>query len=298
MLVWHLIVFVSSLVFSKGISIGNGSYNSFRYQTGYCKLQSFHSESRQTTGSVPMFLDGRIAIGVGLNNHQFQDDAGSCGRCLRVDSVQNMPLLDTTLTTYDLSQPIQTPFYAMVMDQCKDAVCTEGYLDFDIYSPLQPVEHGNPYGITWEFVPCPVSESETVGVLVCLNHTCQAQTPEHLYPTWEDAWKTADPYYIAFYFRNTRFPIQKIRLHSSQANNDEIITNENGWIWRPRNIPSPEDVFALDIYTSSPEESHHGTWRLKDWFSKPTEPGYHGGLLVADLFTTGDSKKSERQNKD
>jgi len=275
-------VFLWWILFHQTTSIytGNGSYNSFRYQLGYCKLQSFDSHSRETTGSVPMFLDGRILMGVGLNNHQFQDDMGSCGRCLRVQDIRGMPFFEKNLTSYDTSRPILTPFYAMVMDQCKDPVCTDGYLDFDIYSPIQPVEHGNPTGIVWDFAPCPVLSSEPAGMLVCLNNTCHA-SGNNDYPTWGEAWEKADPYYIAFYFRNTRYRIETVRLRLNHALGSEIITNENGWVWRPVRPPSPGDVLSLEIQSAeSLEEIHRGQWRLEEWFSKPTESGYDGGLLI------------------
>ena len=82
-------VFVLLLGFGVPLShaMTNATYNSFRQQIGYCKMQSFGTVSRSTSGSVPMFMDGRIRFGVGLSDFNMRaSDAELCGMCLRVTS--------------------------------------------------------------------------------------------------------------------------------------------------------------------------------------------------------------------
>jgi hypothetical protein len=145
---------------------GNGSYNSMVNQIGFCRMQSFDTQSRSTSTSVPMFMDGRISFGVGLSDINMKEVSYfRCGECLQVLGMKPFYSWNKELTKWtESTERAQTadsssrflPFIVMVFDQCTDPICTRDYLDFDIYSALQPVSHGNPTNIEWISVPCPI----------------------------------------------------------------------------------------------------------------------------------------------
>ena len=148
-------------------AIQESSYNSFIGQVGFCRLQSFDTVSRSTSESIPMFMDSRISFGVGLSDENMKlSNSFLCGACLNVTYVDNFYQWNNEITEWkDIAQPNQS-FIAIVMDQCTDAVCKLNYLDFDIYSPTQPVMYGNPYNVQWHYTPCPIQNGETFEYII------------------------------------------------------------------------------------------------------------------------------------
>lgn len=241
-------------------SVTNATYNSFIRQIGFCRMQSFDTISRQTSNSVPMFMDGRVLTGVGLSEQNILslDGANPCGMCLEIQKAQNL-LIDNGVPTL--------PFTAMVFDQCTDPVCTLDFIDFDIYTPTQPVEQGNPYGIEWSVIPCPVAPTEKWEYILCTNVSCH----EHDLEFRKVKEIIKEPvYYWSLTLRNTRLVINSVNVWYSGVMYG--LRLENGWVW---------DFGAYDLYD--------GIHLLIDGVyeeqlivepEEDTLPGYRGGILI------------------
>lgn len=259
----------------------DGSYNSFTKQVGFCKNQGFETVSRSTSSGPPIFANGQVHVGVGLSNVEFQDTTASCGRCILVKTIQNFWTFNHNLTEWDYEKPwpANQSFVAMVMDRCTDPVCTSGYLDFDVYNDLQPTKYGNPHGIEWAFVPCPVA-TENIELLLCLGpHTCQENFQEGR--TWQDVWNDAiKTAYFSVYIRNARMAVTKVTM---KVNEMSIINlrDEQGW-----QFSEPEYVGVLKGSWVFVLESIEGVRRtaVVAWshlnMGQPTSIGYRGGVLV------------------
>lgn len=238
----------------------SGSYNSFINQVGFCKLQGFRTTSRNTSNGPSVFLDGRVLFGVGLSNVQFGDSMSSCGRCIQIHHVANFGVFDFDLTSFQEKNTANGSFQVMVFDQCKDPVCTSGFLDFDVYTPNQPVKNGNPSSLIWEFVPCPVRPGENIKLLFCLSNTCfENSVSKRIHELIHEA----DPYYWSLYIFNHRLPITKIYL----SDYDVYLEDNNGWVWnhglfnytKPFTIVFDNHLFFDVILTNgSPDDSFHG----------------------------------------
>lgn len=273
-------VFVLLLGFGVPLShaMTNATYNSFRQQIGYCKMQSFETVSRSTSGSVPMFMDGRIRFGVGLSDFNMRaSDAELCGMCLRVTSVDNFFEWNEDLTEW--LGPIQQPvdFLVMVFDRCPDEICIQDFLDFDIYSPLQPVARGNPTHLSWTQVPCPVAPHEKIEYLICTSYSCNQQNPAQQ-TTLELLNKTH--YYWTITFRNIRVPIGSATVH--YEGRDYPLRKENSWTW-------DGELYNLwkgiNITFVSVENKVLRDFIQMDSFRVPKSE-YHGGILVQSELQT------------
>lgn len=241
-----------------------GSYNSFVSQVGFCKLQGFDTLSRSTSMGVPMFLDGRIKLGVGLSNDLFNNSVSSCGRCIHIHSIDHFAELNTELTAWTGVSDQKTDVLAMVMDQCTDPICQGGFLDFDIYSETQPVATGNPRNLQWEFVPCPTLPGETIEVLFCLSDACRSDGAEGR--TLSDVISRSSPYYFSLYLRNQRIPSTSVSI------NGRALEDINGWVWNDAKPFDFTEDFTLDL-----DDGQRFTINLMRY--TPTE-GYRGGVLV------------------
>jgi hypothetical protein len=213
-----------------------------------------------------MFMDGRISMGVGLSNVQFRDSVSSCGRCLIIHQSDNFASIDYELSSWNVSseKTNKTSHIAMVFDQCADPICTDGFLDFDIYSVDQPVRYDNPKNVLWEFVACPVLPHESIELLICLSTTCKAQdvTPD----TIEHALYASSPYYWSLYIRNARLPIKTVYIPEYKY----FLKDQNGWVFDSFfDFYSP---FTIQLDSLAPILIN-----LSDY--KP-DMDYHGGLLI------------------
>jgi len=214
-----------SISFAKLIT--NGTYNSFIQQIGYCKMQSFNTISRSSSNSVPMFLDGRIDIGVGLSDENMKlTDANLCGMCINITNVDNFYHWNFDLTEWNYSILNHHFLIGMIFDRCPDAICIKNFLDFDIYNPLQPVSHGNPTNIEWYSIPCPISNNEFIEYLICTDITCNQQNIN--FPSLNQLLQSSF-YFWTISFRNMRFPIKFVSIF--YQNKNYILSKENSWTW-------------------------------------------------------------------
>lgn len=260
----------------------NGSYNSFLRQVGYCKLQGYDTISKSTSVGPSIFMDGRVMFGVGMSDVQFQGRTSSCGRCMNVTRIENFFKFNDDLTGWNYSEPIQTPFTAFVMDQCKDAICTSKFLDFDIYNLGQPVAHGNPWNIEWEYIPCPV-DNDPMELLLCLGpDSCNVQDKERR--TVEKLLEDGRQYsYWYCHVRNQRVPVTEVHV-SFGDNNSTVkypLKDDVGWRWTDFDN---RDELLNDKWTFT-FRSGEGVERdfTLDWEkykSSPTTYGYRGGIII------------------
>jgi len=259
-------------------ALQESSYNSFIGQVGFCRLQSFDTVSRSTSESIPMFMDSRISFGVGLSDENMkQSNSFLCGACLNVTFVDNFYQWNNEITEWkDVAQPNQS-FIAIVMDQCTDAVCKLNYLDFDIYSPTQPVMYGNPYNVQWHYTPCPIQNGETFEYIICTANTCHIQDPT--YQTVGDIISN-DLVYWSLTIRNTRLPISKVILHISPTVS-VYLRLENSWIYDigTYNLQQGINITMIDQENKV----------LNDFITMPSldqlaSKGYHGGIIVQSLL--------------
>jgi len=247
--------------------IANATFNSFRNQVGYCKLQGFNTISRSTSKSIPMFLDSRIAFGVGLSDVEFQSNVSYCGSCIQIHEIYNFAIFSNDLTSWKNSDILQnkTSFIVMVMDQCTDPICQQqGFLDFDIYSETQPVQDGNPANVLWNFVPCPILPNEMIEFLVCLSATCK-KNDKQIWNSAEEILQNSSPYFLSIYIRNQRLPIWKVSI----INYHVEMENNNGWVvssvmidfYHPITIQLNDDIQiteTISLLDYSPIEDYHG----------------------------------------
>jgi hypothetical protein len=236
------------------------SYNSFRTQVGFCKMQGFDTVSRSTSGGIPTFLDGTIHIGAGLSNVQFNNSVTNCGRCIRVHQVDGFALFNRELTAWTGGSSF--PFLVSVFDQCTDAVCTSGFLDFDIYSMTQPVSGGNPRNLLWDFIPCPVRGPTEL--LFCLSDACSVDKQEGR--STAEVLAASSPSYFSVFVRNRRVPPTTVAVNGTP------LRDQQGWVW-------DHGVFDFTAsFTVQIMDEERYTVRLLD--HAPTT-GYRGGILIA-----------------
>jgi len=255
-IVYHLLCLVVPVWCS------NATYNSFREQVGFCRMQSYKTLSRGSSTGCPMFLDGRVTVGVGLSQDEFRD-VSSCGRCLLVTGGKNIWKWDHELVSWETGVPIEYPFVAMVFDQCTDPVCHDRFLDFDVYSPTQPVERGNPYDLVWEYTDCPVHDDEPLEVLWCFDTACNVPT-ETL---------SESSYYWSITVRNSRRPFQEISVEYDRQYLP--LRKENGWVW-DHGVWHLNQSMSLRLTDLSGQEY---TVSFTTDGSRPL-PEYYGGVLM------------------
>lgn len=256
------------------ISERGGSYNSFMRQVGFCKAQSFDTQSRSTSVSPPLFQSGRVWMGVGLSHVQFQKSIVSCGRCIEVLSVDRFYQLNKELTGWNYGMPHGGNFTVMVFDECTDAICESGFLDFDIYSEKQPVAYGNPTNLTWQFVPCPVGKNDMIGFLFCMGYkSCHetSQEGKHMKDLYHEAVKEN---WFSIYPRNFRTAITSVMIQG------EPLHDIQAWVWKSPHKKLLEDKKWSIEWTD--EEGAHYSWVL-DWahyFHETSTHGYRGGYII------------------
>lgn len=262
---------------NTNIMNSNATYNSFLQQVGYCKMQGYDTISRSTSVGPKMFMDGRVQFGVGLSEFQFQSHTHSCGQCIEISSIDQFFTFNDQLTQWNYDQPVETPFTVFVMDQCTDDICTPGFLDFDIYSPHQPVAYGNPVNMTWNFVPCPV-EDDTIELLVCLgSKSCNVQDEEHR-PVNSLLMDAIEDGYFYLHIRNARVPIISVELIIDT--DTYHLVDDLGWKWNNyEERHSLVDPWLLTFHSSEGlERSYTLDW--KEHLIQYTTKGYRGGILV------------------
>lgn len=275
---FRALLLLSGFISTKGVEAptmfhGNGSYNSFRRQVGFCKLQGFDTISRSTSRGPLVFTSGLVFIGVGMNRQEFKHNISNCGRCVRILSAEGIPRLYDELDGWEDTQSQSFPILAFVMDECKDEVCGEGYLDFDIYHPQQPVARGNPKNLVWEYTDCPVPAAEPTEFLFCFNNTCKEHDMENR--TTRQVLEEANPFYWTVFLRNLARPVARVRVDPHGL----PLLNREGWTWDW----GPFDFFApFSLVLDDARVFHFDFSRALGEFSAAS---YRGGLLVRALPT-------------
>jgi hypothetical protein len=262
-----------------GIIRGDGSYNSFREQVGFCKLQNFNTVSRGTSGGPKMFLDGRVWIGVGMAAKQFENAVSNCGRCLRVLKIKKFYQLSPSLTRWNYSIPARLPFTAFIMDECTDEICKSGFLDFDVYNLRQPVAYGNPTDIEWEWIPCPVRDDK-IELLMCLGtKACIVSSPDKMLVSDMLA-QAGEVGYMLLYVRSARTPIVSMTLKVG-GKSFEFQDNQ-GWYFS--NYDARLLVNGLQDWTIVMKSDRGIVRSFKihwpDYANRITDPGYRGGFIL------------------
>jgi len=218
--------FVFLSMFLYRLVCADGTYNSFINQIGYCKMQSFETTSRSTSDSVPMFMDGRVKFGVGLSNENLErHEELLCGACIHVSNISRFYQWNEELTEWRYIDDHQG-FLAMVFDRCPDPICGLDFLDFDIYNPKQPVAHGNPRDIVWNFVPCPVKQEERIEYLICTSITCNQNDAKNQSLVQV---LSHEHYFFSITIRNTRIPIRGVFVYYQEMYHQ--LKKENSWVW-------------------------------------------------------------------
>uniref|UniRef100_A0A6C0K6I9 Uncharacterized protein n=1 Tax=viral metagenome TaxID=1070528 RepID=A0A6C0K6I9_9ZZZZ len=263
---WNIILTTNVVTASTG-----ATYNSFVHQIGYCKMQSYDTVSRSTSGSVPMYMDGRVQIGVGLSSINTDDPQAPnlCGMCLNVTHIEGMPIFNHELTTWSYDNAFQEKkwFIAMVFDRCGDEICVRDFLDFDIYSETQPVAMGNPHNLEWHAIPCPVRTGERIEYLICTSTTCNAQDQvrEHLLQEPQ--------YYWSIILRNLRIPIRQVFVHKDGIEYPlRRGIAEASWVWDYHLFVLQEGIYITLL--DQENNTFHDSIFLED---KDALASYHGG---------------------
>lgn len=264
--------------FFQTMYVANATYNSFRDQVGFCKMQGYDTISRNTSSGPSLFTSEAVQFGIGLSNNQF--DGRLCGMCLEIYQADNLRKPVTNeLTNFSSQSVTKFPFIAMVFDQCKDEICVkdESFIDFDVYSPTPPVWKDNPTNVHWRAVECPVYSNKDkikplhfIEYLICTPKTCNAQNVFGEGQTIRDIW---NPNYFSFTLRNLRIPVTSVQL------NDEPLdyVDAFGWTFSGEYISNRSFVFELEAYDGT---------RLLDIFSfdqimnLPLQHEYRGGAIL------------------
>ena len=265
------------------------TYNSFREQIGYCRMQSFDTVSRSTSSSPKMFLDNLVDIGVGLSSITMKSypHLNLCGACLNITflSDSHFPLFNEELTEWtwpETDNSTETKrkrweMVGMVFDECTDPICTDGFLDFDIYSSLQPVEHGNPVHISWQFMECPVRKGiDFIEYLICFASTChqidRGNTNRIQLPL-------PSTYFWSLTLRNMRIPFQKVWANGIEMQRENAWVQDNVWtdFQQPifLTLLSQEGKLFKDVLYL------HGNLTGENQTRIQISESYHQGLLVS-----------------
>lgn len=208
-----------------------GTYNTLTHQTGFCKMQGYDTTSRKNSFGPSLYTSGKVHFGVGLSSLYFgnvpnEEGLLTCGMCLNITNIKRIPTFSNDLTNYEPNTEIQTPFLAMVFDQCKDPICQqEGFLDFDIYSSIP---NYNIESIEWNAIECPTDENDTIELLFCSKDTCNVQ---NIHSKDTKFGELISKYFFSIIPRNMRIPIQKIQVQKNKKWVDLVYISAIGWTW-------------------------------------------------------------------
>jgi len=262
-----LFIFFSTIIFPVfALFQGNGSYNSFRNQVGFCKLQGFNTTSRESSDN-DFLVNRHVFMGVGLNKIQFAHNISNCGRCIKIHRIHNFMDWNPSLTEWIDGSYTETPFIVMVMDECNDPVCSDGFLDFDIYNVKQPVKYGNPQNIIWEFIECPNTTLKTK-FLFCFSNSCHDHDP--LQRTIGEVLAGANPYFWNIYIYNLVKPVYSVYI----IEYDIYMELKEGWFW---NFGLFDLTKPFTILLSNEETVLIDFMKYKD---KMTNDAYRGGFFI------------------
>lgn len=275
-------------MFTNIITSEIGTYNSLIEQTAYCKMQGFHTNSRISSASPKIFQDGRVTFGVGLSHKQFgklqennkwmdsTEGSLACGMCIEVLHIEKMPEFNKELTNWNYLEGIQTPFIAMVFDQCKDEICKSGFLDFDIYNKKQPVSFGNIENLKWRAVECPVKEDK-LEYLICSQNTCNnsnLKKEKKFIDVFTRNW-------FSIIIRNHRIPILEVFVYNFESQKYKKLEYKSsiGFVSYNNFQKQNENKIHIKITTYDNKE-HFDIIDLNKIFDENTTEGYNGGMII------------------
>lgn len=191
-----------------------GTYNNMQKQTGYCKMTGFNTISRSTSNGPSIFMDGRVKFGVGLSGYEFGNQnlksifnktEGSlvCGMCINITSIDNLPIFNFELNNYETKNETNY-LIAMVFDQCNDQICSDSFLDIDIYTD-KIFSNSNTLNINWFAIDCPVNDNDNIEFLLCTTDTCNFNNTKYLMK--KNFGELFNPFSFSIIIRNMKRPI-------------------------------------------------------------------------------------------
>lgn len=265
-----------------------GTYNDMKNQTGFCKMTGFNTVSRSTSSGPALFTSGRVEFGVGLSQYQFgsltipslyskSEGALVCGMCINITSISNFPLLNPELNDYE-SINTTSSHIAMIFDQCRDDICTDSFLDIDVYAD-NIFKNANTYNISWIAIPCPTYENEKQEYLICSSTTCNAGDVS--YKKFQHFMNLFDPTYFYIIVRNMQRPIKHFFIFHSD---DWIELSYNGgYIWNNFERPFFENSLKIKTVDIIGKVIIDEFDMAKVLHLKPLDD-YHGGIIVYGIY--------------
>jgi len=271
--------FYSNLQFSP-----LGTYNDMKYQTGFCKMQGFNTQSRSTSYAPKIVLDGKVNFGVGLSHYQFGSPSNPsiygltegtlvCGMCIQIQNISNLPLFNSELTQY-VPINVTTSHIAMIFDQCTDPICNENFLDIDVYAD-NIFTKSNTYNIDWIAIDCPVDEFNELELLICTQNTCNVNDIK--YKSVHYFKELFNPTFFSIIPRNMVRPIREFYI----KNENEYIKLEYrsgiGYIWEGKEfINSLLELKLIDVFNNIIYKQYNFT---KELLKMPLDD-YRGGIII------------------
>lgn len=267
-----------TFLYENSFKSKEGTYNTLVNQYGFCKMQSSFTKSRKTSLGPSLYTRGKVQFGVGLSSFYFgnkinKEGKETCGMCLNITKIQNFPFFSNDLTQYKKDLEIETPFLVMVFDQCKDLICEqEGFLDFDIYSPIPST---NIKLMEWKGIECPTDEEDTIELLFCSSNSCNIHNQYTENILWKDI---IDIYFITIIPRNMKIPIKNIKIWNKKKYQYEELNYISGIGW---SLPFlfPIRGYLNLILISYRENEIYITISIEELFYTPILLEYNGGII-------------------
>lgn len=264
-----------------------GTYNNMQNQTGFCKMTGFDTISRNTSQGPPLFTSGRIEFGVGLSGYEFgnqnltsllnkPEGALVCGMCINITSINNLPRFNFDLDSFD---NVNTTTYhiAMIFDQCNDLVCTDSFLDIDVYT--EHIFHkSNTYNLSWIAIDCPVYSQEKMEYLLCTTDTCNHQDIKYLKTS--SFQQLFDPSYFSIVVRNMKRPIKTFYIWYRFQYHELSYVPGIGYQWNNDIGYFDKEEYMVFKLIDIFNDTYFSNFSFIDILhSKPLD-GYKGGILL------------------
>ena len=256
-------------------------------QTGFCKMTGFNTISRTSSGGPRLFTSGRVKFGVGLSQYEFgsrtirsiyDKTEGSlvCGMCINITQIKNLPKFNFELSDYE-NVNVTESHVAMIFDQCNDLICSENFLDIDVYAD-NIFYKSNTYDVKWTAIDCPVYENESFEYLICTSHTCNAQDIAYINST--KFISLFNPIYFSIVIRNIKSPIKSLSIWYSNKWYKLPYISGNGYTWDDYNKP----FFEYSLKFKINDIFNHETideFLIDDVLECKPLDNYRGGIIIS-----------------
>lgn len=264
-----------------------GTYNNMQNQLGYCKMTGFNTISRSTSSGPPLFTSGRVKFGVGLSKHNFGSDTISsisnkvqgqlaCGMCLNITYIDNLPQLNFELT--DHNKTFTKHAIAMVFDQCNDPICTENFLDIDVYDN-NIFHQGNTQNIFWTAIECPMLKNEKPEYLICTDITCKQQDTKYLQVNQFK--QLFNPYYFTITIRNYIRPITNLFIRFYDEFIELPYIASIGYVFNGYSFKTSFNEDTLYIkFIDANNNYYYDNFNMTKLLNTKTTTDYHGGIVI------------------